>query len=67
MNTNDRQTVSLADAAKRLGVSKSTASRLYRRGLITGYKLTPATNSPLHIYTDSIARYLKALRGPPPE
>lgn len=67
-NHNDTSTVSLQEAANRLNVSKSTASRLYRSGLLHGYKLTPAKNSPLRIYVASITRYLAALRGQtPPE
>ncbi len=54
--------VTLDEAARLLGVSKSTASRLYKSGLLVGYKLTPAKNSPLRIYTASIDK-VRELRG----
>jgi excisionase family DNA binding protein len=57
--TDQQDIVTLAEAARLLGVSKSTASRLYKAGHLRGYKLTPKRNSPLRIYRTSVDELLK--------
>jgi excisionase family DNA binding protein len=53
------ETVTTQEAMKILGVSKATVSRLVKRGELAAYKLTPAENSPLRIYKDSLDELLE--------
>jgi excisionase family DNA binding protein len=56
---NDRETVTASEAMEILGVSRTTISRLVKRGDLEAYKLTPARNSPLRIYKDSVEELLE--------
>lgn len=49
-----RPTINATEAARQLGVSKSTITRLVQRGDLQAYKLTLGTTSPLRIYQDSV-------------
>ncbi len=60
--TDQNNTVSTSEAAQILGVSPTTVTRLVKRGLLIGWKLTPKRNSPLRITRASIDKYIAAHR-----
>ena len=62
----ENATVTTAEAAKLLGVSGATVTRLYRAAKLRGHKLTPSRNSPLRIYRDSIDEMLRERENHPP-
>lgn len=51
--------VTTDEAARMLGVSKMTISRLIRDGELDGYQLTTSPKSPYRIYVESIQTFLK--------
>jgi len=60
MDLEPESTVTTAQAADLLGVSRSTITRLVQDGQLEAYKLNPsAVNSPLRIYRASIDRLLE--------
>ena len=56
---NEKDTVTVAEAVKLLGVSRATINRLVTDGKLHGYRLTPSKNSPLRIYLDSIENVIR--------
>jgi excisionase family DNA binding protein len=62
MTGNQKEVVTTQQAAEMLGVSTTTVTRLVKRGLLIGYKLTPEPNSPLRITKASIKAYIDAHR-----
>ena len=54
MPDSERPTTSTTEAAQLLGVSKTTITRLVKRGDLEAYKLTTGATSPLRIYQDSV-------------
>jgi excisionase family DNA binding protein len=55
----NEETVTTQEAMKILGVSKTTVTRLVKRGELRAYKLTPAQNSALRIYKESLEELLE--------
>lgn len=50
----DRPTMSVGEAAERLGMSKPTLLRLWAQGLLDGYRVTPYRNGRVRLYRDSV-------------
>jgi excisionase family DNA binding protein len=55
----ERETVTTSEVMGLLGVSRATVTRLVKKGELEAYKLTPAKNSPLRIYKDSVEELLE--------
>jgi excisionase family DNA binding protein len=53
------ETITLAEAAEILGVSRGTALIWYHRGWLPGYQLGQRT-SPIRLYRDKVLAFLKA-------
>lgn len=52
-------TVTVADAARTLGISRQTVRRLIRAGHLDGHRLTPAPQSPYRVDKTSLDRYIQ--------
>lgn len=50
----DRPTMSVGEAAERLGMSKPTLLRLWAQGLLAGYRVTPYRNGRVRLYRDAV-------------
>lgn len=50
----DRPTMSVNEAAERIGISKPTLLRLWAQGLLEGYRVTPYRNGRVRLYRDSV-------------
>jgi excisionase family DNA binding protein len=59
----DDNTISTAEAAALLGVSRTTVTRLVNSGQLKGYKKTPARNSPMRVYRDSVLEFITEKQG----
>jgi len=59
-----KEVVDTATAARMLGVSIMTITRLIREGELCAYKLTLAQNSPYRIHIDSIEDFLERRQQP---
>lgn len=55
---NNNGTITIAEAADMLGVSRATVGRMIQRGELEGYKLTGAQNSPYRVYLQSVREFL---------
>jgi excisionase family DNA binding protein len=53
----NRPTMSVVEAAERLGISKPTLLRLWAQGLIAGYRVTPYRNGRVRLYRDSVEMF----------
>jgi excisionase family DNA binding protein len=53
----DRLTMSVGEAAERLGISKPTLLRLWTQGLLEGYRVTPYRNGRVRLYRDSVEMF----------
>ena len=59
----DDNTISTAEAAAVLSASRVTGNRLVHSGRLRGYRKTPARNSPMRVYRDSVLKFIKEKGG----
>ena len=55
----ERRTTSTIEAARALGVSLMTVTRLCKQGFLESYHITPAPRSRIRIYIDSVQAFAK--------
>jgi len=63
--TEERPTISPAEAGRMLGVSHETAKTYWRKGFIEGYLMTPGPHGRLRIYRDSVETFDKMRKSQP--